>query len=213
MRLLLVRHGETDWNAERRFQGHTDRPLSAIGLRQAEAVARAVAEFKPVALFSSDLLRARVTAEAAARATGLTLQTDPALRECSFGAWEGLTFDQIQTLHPEAYAEWQRNAHHSPPGGESIVQVATRMSDAVAHIREKFDGQVVALVAHGGCLQAMLCHALGIPPRAFWPFRLEPASLSELALYEPGPVLYRVNDTHHLHELDGGKPGAASWVR
>src|ERR1039458_8173889 len=119
-RLLLWRHGQTQWNVEGRFQGQSDIPLDAVGHQQAERAARLLAALRPDVIISSDLGRALATAAPLARLTGLTVTTDKDLRERHGGAWEGLTDAEIRTRYPEEHAKW------GPPGGEASVTVAGR---------------------------------------------------------------------------------------
>ena len=151
--LLLVRHGETDWNAEGRLQGHTDRPLSDYGRRQAQQLAGELEDEDLEAIYSSDLERARATAEAVARSQGLEVLVDPDLREKNFGSWEGLTDVEIAQRLPDAVrGGWG--------DGETSDEVATRVLGALERIRSRHNGAVL-VVAHGGSLRSILAH-LGV---------------------------------------------------
>jgi probable phosphoglycerate mutase len=165
--LVLWRHGQTTFNAQRRFQGQTDVPLNAVGLLQAERAAPYLAALRPDAIFSSDLSRAAATAEALARLTGLPVQFDKDLRERGGGSWEGLTSEEIQELYPQAYAVW------SPPDGETTAAVADRASAAMGRIADSLPaGSVAVVVAHGGALGFGAARLLGMPDelRALGPF-------------------------------------------
>jgi alpha-ribazole phosphatase len=201
VRLLLVRHGETAWNAAGRFQGQVDMALSVTGQRQAKALGRVLAAEGVHALHSSDLQRAWETARIIADTLRCAVQPEPCLREMAFGAWEGLTFAETQQRDPHLLAAWQTAPEQvAPPGGETLSHVSDRVKTVfhrlVAHCQE----QTVVLVAHGGPLRVLLCLALGLPPRAHWQFAIAPGSLSELQVYEQGVVLTRLNDTHHCNE-------------
>lgn len=152
MDLLLVRHGETDWNREHRIQGHTDVPLNAAGLAQAEALARELADTTLEAVYASDLARARTTAEAVARLQGLDVVLDPDLREKNFGSWEGLTDVEIAERFPDA-------ARGRWGDGETTGQVATRVLGALERIRARHDGGPVLVVSHGGAIRTVLAAA------------------------------------------------------
>jgi len=165
--LVLWRHGQTTFNLQRRFQGQTDVPLNAVGLLQAERAAPYLAALRPDAIFSSDLSRAAATAAALARLTGLPVQFDKDLRERGGGSWEGLTAEEIQELHPQAYAVW------APPDGETAAAVADRASAAMERIANGLPpGSVAVVVAHGGALGFGAARLLGIPDelRALGPF-------------------------------------------
>jgi len=212
MRLILVRHGETAWNADGRHQGQTDVPLSAVGRRQAAALARRLASEEIDAIYASDLRRARETAAAVGASHRLPVRDEPRLREMCFGAWEGLTYDQIQERYPRARTAWEADPlGTSPPGGETLAELAGRVESALAdivraHKDEDGDGTVL-VVAHGGPLRVLLGLALGLSPQPHWRFRLDNASLSELYLYPEGAVLACLNDTGHLRE--GTAPGGS----
>jgi glucosyl-3-phosphoglycerate phosphatase len=165
--LVLWRHGQTSYNAERRFQGQTDVLLNELGLEQAARAAPYLAAMRPYALYSSDLARASATAEALARLTGLTVQLDKDLRERNGGAWEGLTDTEIRERYPEAYASWV------PPDGETAAAVADRASAALRRIADSLPGGALAVVVgHGANLGFGLARLLGIPDslRVIGPF-------------------------------------------
>ncbi len=157
-RLLLVRHGQSTWNAEGRWQGHSDPPLSPLGERQARAAAPAVAKLGLTAVFSSDLLRARQTAELLAP-PGFTPVVVPPLRERNVGEWEGLTRIEIDAQFPG-----MRDAHESPPSFESDESLMARVLPALEGIIGDLADDAVALVAtHGGVIRTVERH-LGTPP-------------------------------------------------
>ena len=199
IRLILARHGETAWNVQHRYQGRTDVELNDAGRRQAAALARRLAQEEIHAIYASDLRRARQTAQAIAGRHGLPVRSAPRLREMSFGAWEGLTYAEIEERDAQTLAAWRADpASVSPPGGETAAQVADRVQaflDDLARVRQD---RTVLLVAHGGTLRMLLCLALGLDFSHFWQLRLDGASLSELCIYESTAVLNYLNDTHHL---------------
>lgn len=207
MRLLLMRHAETDWVAANRFQGQTDVPLNTHGRRQAAALAHVMAGEAIHVLYASDLQRAWETAQAVVtvRPHAIPLQAEPRLREMHFGRWEGLTYDEIQQQEAAALAIWEGDLEHTaPPGGETLLQMAERVRAVYTNIRQAHAEQTVALVAHGGPLQVLLTCILGLPARDYWHFALAPTSISEVHFYDAGPILTRLNDTHHLRGLDHG---------
>ena len=161
--LLLIRHGETDWNAQSRIQGHLDIALSARGLRQAEALARALAGATLAAVYSSDLARARQTALPLAAALGQELRVDPRLRERGFGLFEGSTYTEAQANWPTEYAIWQRrDPKHAVPGGESFLETRARVLQCFDEIVRRHAGRTVAVVTHGGVLDIVYRLAKGI---------------------------------------------------
>jgi glucosyl-3-phosphoglycerate phosphatase len=167
VKLVLWRHGQTTYNAERRFQGQSDVPLNDVGRQQAARAARYLAAMKPHAIFSSDLSRASETADALARLTGLPVQLDKDLRERGGGSWEGKTADEIRSQFPEAFASW------APADGETAAAVADRSSLAMERIADSLPGGSLAVVvSHGGALGFGAARLLGIPDdlRAIGPF-------------------------------------------
>ena len=198
-----MRHGETVWNAEGRFQGQTDVALSPRGEQQAAALARVIESEAVDVLYSSDLQRAWHTALILAEALGLPLHKEARLREMAFGRWEGLTYTELQQRDTPWLAAWQADpSRTAPPGGETLLQIRERVNAALQTILATAQVPSVAVVAHSGSLRVLLCLALGFDVRSYWRFVLAPASLSELQVSAAGAVLTRLNDTHHLTELE-----------
>ncbi len=199
LRLLLVRHGQTAWNVEHRFQGQADIPLNPTGHKQAAALAQRLQHEAIQAIITSNLQRAQATAQAIASALKLRPQPEPRLRELSFGTWEGLTYGAIQQQAPTTLLAWRKDPLSvPPPEGETLTQMINRVRDIWKELKTTYSGQTVVLVAHGGPLRLLLCLALEVPPQHHWRFMIEPASLSELSATDQGTTLIRLNDTHHL---------------
>jgi probable phosphoglycerate mutase len=159
-RILLARHGETDWNALGRMQGHTDIPLNEAGRAQARALAASIADARIAAVVTSDLLRARETAEIVAAALGLGAPViEPGLRERRFGVFEGLTRDEIAARHPEAWQAWQARTG-APPGAEPRAQAIARMAEALTRLAAA-EGGPTLVVSHGGVMRLWLWDILG----------------------------------------------------
>ncbi|GAC57219.1 phosphoglycerate mutase family protein [Gordonia hirsuta DSM 44140 = NBRC 16056] len=175
-RLVLLRHGQTSYNATRRMQGHLDTELSERGIAQAQAAAQVLAACGPRLIRSSDLQRAHHTALALGAATGLQVTTDQRLRETHLGQWQGLSHAEVDAQAPGARRIWRDDATWAPPGGESRVQVAARAVPVVTQLLTELDdwgqGQTpeapVILVAHGGVIAALTAGLLGLPV-ANWP--------------------------------------------
>ncbi|GAB4437888.1 MAG: alpha-ribazole phosphatase [Anaerolineae bacterium] len=210
LRLLLIRHGETDWNAQGRYQGQTDIPLNAVGWQQAQALAQRLAREPLTAIYASDLRRAGQTATVIAEPHQLPVRHDPRLREMRFGVFEGLTYAEIAARYPEALAAWQQNRDTPPPGGEALAAFSARVRDFFDAVIAAHDDAAVLVVAHGGALRDMICRALDIPADRRWNLAMDNASLSELHLYEGGAVLYRLNDTAHLDAVSEGAHAMSS---
>jgi glucosyl-3-phosphoglycerate phosphatase len=171
VRLVLWRHGQTIWNAERRFQGQTDIPLDETGQAQAERAARLLAALRPDLIVSSDLSRAASTAAALARLTGLEVALDKDLRERHGGGWEGLNDAEIRARYPAEHASW------SPPDGEPSPVVAERVAGALQRIADRLaedkedshDGasRLAVVASHGAALRLGMSRFLGMPEELF----------------------------------------------
>jgi broad specificity phosphatase PhoE len=187
-RLWLVRHGSTVWNQQRRFFGHTDIPLSPEGQLQARWLAGCLADRSLSAIYASDLLRASETAAIIARghARLLPVQTMAAWRELDFGAWEGLTYDEVRAQFPGQLDFLQNPPAGSPPGGESLVQLEQRIMDGLTSIlatNETSSNGDIVIVSHAGPLRMLLHLLLGMPMARQWQFELATGSLSALDLW------------------------------
>jgi broad specificity phosphatase PhoE len=181
--LLLARHGESDWNRTRRWQGHADRPLTDLGRRQARELAERLADVELDAVYSSDLQRASETAEIVARSQGLDVTTMPELREVDVGSWSGLTRTEAEERFPEAYVRWTAGAE-GWEDGETYEELAARVVGAVHEIAEDFPGDRVLVVAHGGSIRVIHAAALGIDVHTYRRIqRVEPnATLSAVCV-------------------------------
>jgi probable phosphoglycerate mutase len=167
-RIVWWRHGRTAWNADGRFQGQLDVPLDEVGLEQAARAAHALAALTPAAIVSSDLGRARATAQALADRTGLPVHVDERLRETYAGQWQGLTHAEIRAAFGDALDRWSAGQDVRPGGGETRVEVAERMVSAVDEaVRRLPAAGTLVVVTHGGAARAGIGRMLGLPP-ATW---------------------------------------------
>ncbi len=186
-RLWLVRHGLTDWNMQQRFCGHRDIPLSAQGRAQALWTAEQLLKESISAIYTSDLVRARETAEIIARqrTPAAQIRESAAWREIDFGEWEGLTYTQIVEQFKDHLGFFIDPEHHSPPNGESLANMQQRVKDALSAIVHSDDLPAVGdavIVSHGGPLRILLCSILGMSLQRQWQLRLDPGSLSAIDL-------------------------------
>ena len=159
-RIVLLRHGRTEWNATRRYQGQADPPLDEVGRAQAIEVAALIAAMRPDLLISSDLQRARQTAEMVASLTGLPLSLDARLRERHLGHWQGLTREEVIGRYPDEFAEWQAGRDVTRRGGESRTEVADR---ACRLVEELPAVELAVLVSHGATAMCLSAALLGLP--------------------------------------------------
>ena len=199
LRLFVVRHGETAWSRERRFAGSRDVALEPEGLRQCEAVARALAPQAVVAVYASPLERARASAEVIAKPHRLPVEIDPAFGEMAFGEWEGLTREEVAARFPAAYEEW-RHAPHLVRigGGETLARVAERARGAVRALAATHAGKTIVLVTHAIVTRLIVLDALGLGPERLWTVDATPAGITEIE-YEPGwATVHRMNTLAHL---------------
>jgi glucosyl-3-phosphoglycerate phosphatase len=174
-RVVLLRHGRTEWNATGRFQGQLDSPLDSIGRVQASAAAVAVAPMRPDALVSSDLARALDTAHAVSAESGNEVLVDPRLREIHLGEWQGLTRAEARARFPEEYARWQAGEDARRGSGETYAEVGARSAQCVTDWLDQLGpGSLLLTVTHGGTARATIGTLLGMPADTWW--RLAPLS-------------------------------------
>jgi len=210
--ILLIRHGETAWNAERRLQGHLDIALNTEGERQAAALGAALAGEHIDLVISSDLARARQTAEAVARARGApeaaasSVLLDRELRERCYGGFEGLLYSEIAARFPLEFAAWQaRNVDAVlPPGknqGETFRSFFDRTTTAILGHAARHPGQILALVAHGGVLECAYRAALGLPLETPRDFKVHNASINRFVVEQGKLTLISWGEIGHLRQV------------
>lgn len=201
--LILIRHGETAWNAERRLQGHLDIALNAEGERQAAAVARALDGAAIDAVVASDLQRASQTAHAIAAQHGLPVQVDRALRERCYGGFEGLLYAEIEQRFPQEFVKWQAREVDAvlPAGanlGESFREFYARSTGAILAQAARHPGQTLVLVAHGGVLECAYRCALGLSLETPRTFTIPNASINRFTVQDGKLALVSWGDVAHL---------------
>ena len=198
-RLLLLRHGQTELSVGRRYSGHGDPELTALGHEQAAGAARRLAARGDVdAILTSPLRRARQTAATVAELIDVPLEERPGLIETDFGAWEGLTFAEARDRDPELHGRWLGAQDVAPPGGESFADVAARMAAERDAVLAAHAGRTVVVVSHVTPIKMLLRDALGGGPEILYRLHLDLAGLSEVEYYPDGGTSVRlVNDTSH----------------
>ncbi|PFW99158.1 Phosphoserine phosphatase 1 [Nocardia farcinica] len=199
-RLLLLRHGQTELSVQRRYSGRGNPPLTELGREQAARAAKMLAAKGGIAaVITSPLGRARQTAEAAAAALGIDVQTDDGLIETDFGEWEGLTFREAAERDPELHAAWLGDPSVPAPGGESFDQVRARVEAARRDLVALYPGRNLVVVSHVTPIKTLLQLALGVGPSLLYRLHLDLASLSIAEFYPDGGSSVRlVNDTSYL---------------
>ena len=197
--LLLVRHGETLWNRERRFQGFADIPLSSRGEEQARVLASTLKDVSLSGVYCSDLVRAVSTAEFIAREQGIPVQVDSRLREMNQGSLEGKSLEDLLRDYPGLLERWMAAPSDiAMPAGESLRSAQTRAWEAVRGILDRHPDGTVTVVGHNLCLLAVICKVIDLDLDNFRRLRIDNGSISEVLFAAHGPVLVRLNDTRHL---------------
>lgn len=198
-RLLLVRHGESTWNATRRIQGQLDPPLSDRGLDQARELAERLAGHQLAGFYSSDLARTRQTADEIAATVGIEPTLEQGLREIALGAWEGKTRAELMDEFPELWERWRREPTWDVvPGGEGAEPFAERITRTLNSIHERHPQGDVLCVTHGGVIQVAILNVVGRASHGIFPFLIENCSLTVIQSANGRSVVTTVNDTCHL---------------
>jgi alpha-ribazole phosphatase len=196
-----VRHGQTSWNQEGKYQGHSDISLNERGIKQGNLVAKRLAKEKISAIYSSDLLRAQQTAEAIAEYHGLSVITKPEFREINFGIWEGLTYQEIMADWSEILtAMYSKPGEIGPPQGESFQVVKQRVTRSLQECIAEHQEQTIVLVSHGGTMRVLLCAALGIGLDKMWSMRQDSSAINIIEYIDNRAVVSLVNDTWHVKD-------------
>ena len=199
MKLILVRHGETETNRLGRIQGVSHAPLNERGLEQAAAVARSLRSDAPFTLYVSPLRRAAQTAEAIAGQTGVSAIREDGLIEMDVGEFEGLTGRQLRERFPDVMRAWDENAVETVmPGGESLATVRERAWKTVMKLADRHGAETVVAVTHNFTIQMIVCIALGMPPNNFRRLRIDLGSVTRLDVSAERTVQLSVNETGHL---------------
>ena len=202
MRLILVRHGETMYNAQRRFTGQSDVPLNPLGERQTAALGECLATEHLDVIVTSDLERTRVTAGTIAHIHHLPIQEDRDLREMALGEWEGYTYDEVLARNANLVTQWRDDpAIYAPPGGETVAQLRDRCARALKRWQTQYPEANVLWVTHGGLIGVLLCHVLGLDLKRRWQFSHDNASISVLHIRGDRVTIVRLNETAHIRSL------------
>jgi broad specificity phosphatase PhoE len=198
-RLLLVRHGESTWNATRRIQGQLDPPLSDRGLGQARELAERLAGHQLAGFYCSDLARTRQTAAEIAATVGIEPTPEQGLREIALGAWEGKTRVELMDEFPQLWERWRREPTWDVvPGGEGAEPFAERVTRTLSSIHQRHPNGDVLCVTHGGVIQVAILNVVGRASHGIFPFLIENCSLTVIQSANGRSVVTTVNDTCHL---------------
>ena len=202
-RWILVRHGETEWNARGRAQGQADTPLNARGREQAALTAARLREVRFDAAYCSDLQRVVDTAEAITAGKSVALTKMKALREKHFGDWEGMTFAEVESQHPTLFRRlFDEDIEFAPPNGESDLALRARVkaaADGLLRAHADLEGNVL-VAAHGGSLRAFITALMDMPPEYMWRLRLGNCGITVVNVFDGGAALELLNDTSHIED-------------
>lgn len=202
MSLILIRHGETAWNHDGRMQGHEDIPLNDTGRTQADALGARLARERFHALYTSDLVRAVETAERIAAVTGHAVIIDARLRERHLGVLQGIARSEIEAVLPDVYACYRSgDPDYVVPGGESARQFGGRLFACLSELAQRHAGETVITVAHGGVLDHLYRHALGLPISGVRNYRLLNASMNRFRFADGSWTVESFGDVRHLERL------------
>ena len=198
--VILVRHGQTEWNRVERFRGRADVPLNETGLAQAEATGqRVAAEWRPTAVYSSPLSRAVQTAEAIARHFDLPVQVHPGLADIDYGEWQGLSPDEARQRWPEQVDRWYNHPEQARiPAGETLADLRARAMQTINELAARHPGETIVLVGHTVINRIILLGALGLGNERFWRLRQDTCAINVFEAEQGDFTLVTLNDTCHL---------------
>ncbi|MBS4960081.1 MAG: histidine phosphatase family protein [Clostridiales bacterium] len=201
VRIHLVRHGQTEWNTQKRYQGVTDIPLDCVGMKQAQIVGQRFASIPIDKVYTSPLKRALVTAQAIASAANVPVIEDDAFTEICFGYWEGKTVGELMETHKEEYtAFWNAPATATFPGEGSLANVAKRVMKGVERIVKENDGKTLVIVSHGGLIRVIILSLMGLDLELYRRTWLDNTSISTVEIREKGNFLVTLNDKAHIDQ-------------
>lgn len=201
-RIILVRHGQTEWNRQERFRGWVDIDLDETGLRQAEAAAERVARWEVAAIYSSPLRRAMDTAQIIANRLSLPVVPLEGINDMNFGIWQGLSIGEVKENYPELFDLWRYSPQRLEiPQGESLEDVRKRVVATIDDLTARHEGSTVALVTHRVVCKVLLCHLLGLDNSHFWQIAQDTTAINLFEITEGKATVTLLNDTCHLRAL------------
>ena len=202
--IIIIRHGETEWNKTGRFQGHSDVPLSEEGRAQAEALGKNLVVDHVDAIYASDLTRAMETAAPLAERFGLPVIPDPQLRELNFGAWEGRNFNDVNAENPDAMKNFYNDPEQANiPDSENFTDFQRRVAGRVREIAAQERGKRIVIVSHGASIRILLANLLSMPIRSIWHLSQLNTAVNKIRFDDDGfAIVTLMNDTSHLRAGD-----------
>ncbi len=200
LKLLLVRHGLTQWNQEKRYLGSSDIPLNAVGKKDAHSLSERLLSESIDQIISSELIRAIDTATQIAAGREISVVIDARLNEINFGVFEGLTFSEAQSKYPKMLNTWLKDYDLPPDNGQSFSSFSETVIDFMDYVKTIDEEKTILIVSHGGVIREILRLTLELPQEKHWSFKIDPASLTEIQFNEGHATLIKLNDTNHLRE-------------
>ena len=201
--IILVRHGQTEWNREERFRGRADLSLDETGIRQAEAAAERLASSGATTIYSSPLRRTLMTAEPIAAKLGLTVQLLEGLIDIDYGDWQGLSTQEALAEDSDLYHRWREHPHEARfPRGEGLQEVRERVTSAIDQVVAEHADETVILVSHVVVCKVFICVVLGLGNSHFWQIGQDVNAINTIGMREGKLVLNSLNDTGHLKGLE-----------
>jgi broad specificity phosphatase PhoE len=199
-RIILTRHGQTEWNRVERFRGRADIALNETGLIQAEFASKSIqSRWNPVTVYTSPMSRAVKTGEIIAAPHGLSVQPTQNLNDIDYGQWQGLTPDEVRSRWPELLKTWYQTPQLARiPGGELLEQLHTRAKDLIDLLVKKYSDQTIVLVGHDSINRVILLHTLGLPLARYWHLVQENCALNVIEADEGDFTVVSMNETCHL---------------
>ena len=201
-RIILIRHGQTEWNREERFRGRVDIDLDEVGISQAKAAAEWVTPWEVAAIYSSPLKRAMATAEAIAARLGLPVEILEGLNDMHFGVWQGMPIAEAEEKYPQLFDIWRYSPEQLRiPDGETLEDVRSRVVATVDDLVAKHQNETVALVTHRVVCKVLLCHLLGLDNSHFWQIAQDTTAINLFEVSDGRFTVRLINDTCHLRAL------------
>ncbi len=202
-RLIVVRHGRTEWNRIERFRGRADIGLDEVGMKQAESAAKRIGEWPISAIYSSPLRRALTTAEIIAGPLGLNVQLTPGIVDIDYGAWQGLSTEDVVARDGHLYSQWIESPHKVKfPGGESFAEVRERTDSAVNDLIQQHPKETVVLVSHKVICQILILSLLGLDSSHFWQITQDVGAMNLFEVRAGVSSALFINDTCHLEGMN-----------
>ena len=204
VKVILIRHGETDWNTKQIFRGRKDIPLNEVGLAQAKAVGVSLSDIQIDAIYSSPLGRALETAKVLAESRSLEVELEEGFIDIDFGKWQGITHEKVKEEYESLYEMWLKNPQMVAfPEGESLKDVRTRSMEALKKVIKKHSGKTLAIVSHRVLNKVLLCSVLGLELSHFWYIKQDTCAINRFEYKDGRFYLTLLNDTCHLKKIEG----------